>query len=409
MGLFKKTKIRAEPAQAQNDTAVDIQLLRALFGQDDITAKEAMNIPSLSGPVNLIADKVASIPIKLYQKHDDKIIEINDDRTRLLNDDTGDTLDGNQFKKAMIRDYFLGKGGFAYVNWNGLHIDSIHYVDESKISFQKNNDPIFKEYYFMIQGYRYSPFQFIRLLRNTKDGITGISVLEESRLLLSVAYDSLKYESNLVSTGGNKRGFLKSSRKLSEEALEQLRISFGNLYSNNKENVVVLNDGIDFKEASNTSVEMQLNENKKSNGNEVCKAIGVPSSIVSGGATENDDKNFIKYKLTSVLSDFEQAINRAMLLETEKKNMFFQFDISELTKGDIEKRYSAYSTAIEKGFMQPDEVRTKENLPKLGMNFIKLGLQDGLYDPESEIVYVLNTDKKVNLKNLKKGGHKDED
>lgn len=45
-------------------------------------------------------------------------------------------------------------------------------------------------------------------------------------------------------------------------------------------------------------------------------------------------------------------------------------------------------------------------MPPLGMKFVKLGLQDGLYDPESKVVYVLNTNKAVNLDDLKenKGG-----
>ena len=38
------------------------------------------------------------------------------------------------------------------------------------------------------------------------------------------------------------------------------------------------------------------------------------------------------------------------------------------------------------------------------MKFIKLGLQDGLYDPESNKVIVLNTSKTLDLERLKEGG-----
>ena len=64
----------------------------------------------------------------------------------------------------------------------------------------------------------------------------------------------------------------------------------------------------------------------------------------------------------------------------------------------------AYSVGIEKGFLQTDEVRKKENMPPLGMKFIKLGLQDGLYDPESNKVIVLNTSKTLDLTKIKEGG-----
>ncbi len=230
------------------------------------------------------------------------------------------------------------------------------------------------------------------------------SFIEENKQLLSVAYNSMKFEETLVATGGNKKGFIKSPRRLSQQAINSLKEAWRNLYSNNTESVVILNESLDFQEASNTSVEMQLNENKKTNGDEICKVIGIPPSLLSGNAGEQDEKNFIKYELSNLLAEFRTALNRAMLLESEKQMYFFDFDISELIKGDIDKRYNAYSVGIEKGFLQTDEVRKKENMPPLGMKFIKLGLQDGLYDPESNKVIVLNTSKTLDLTKIKEGG-----
>ena len=66
---------------------------------------------------------------------------------------------------------------------------------------------------------------------------------------------------------------------------DKLREAWRNLYSNNSEDVMVLNEGMDFQESSSTSVEMQLNENKQTNGTEICKLFGIPPSILLGGAT----------------------------------------------------------------------------------------------------------------------------
>jgi len=62
----------------------------------------------------------------------------------LLNDDTGDTLDSVQFWRALITDYFLGKGGYAYINRNRNNVSSLHYVNEDYIAIIKNTDPIFR-------------------------------------------------------------------------------------------------------------------------------------------------------------------------------------------------------------------------------------------------------------------------
>ena len=88
--------------------------------------------------------------------------------------------------------------------------------------------------------------------------------MDENRVILSVAYNSLLYERNLVKTGGNKKGFVKAQKKLAQPAIDALKAAWRRLYQNNTENVVILNDGLEFQEASSTSIEMQMNENKKS-------------------------------------------------------------------------------------------------------------------------------------------------
>lgn len=384
---------------------VDAAILRAWLSGESIGREGAMNIPSLAGCLNKIAGTMAAVPIKLYKREDDRITEVTDDRrTILLNSETGDTLDAYQMKRAVVLDYFLGRGGYIYIDKVRNEVRSLRYVAEKNISFNQNLDVIFKDYDILVQGNTYRPYQFVRLLRNTEDGAQGKSLIEENKQLLSVAYNSMKFEETLVATGGNKKGFIKSPRRLSQQAINSLKEAWRNLYSNNTESVVILNEGLDFQEASNTSVEMQLNENKKTNGDEICKVIGIPPSLLSGNAGEQDEKNFIKYELSNLLAEFRTALNRAMLLESEKQMYFFDFDISELIKGDIDKRYNAYSVGIEKGFLQTDEVRKKENMPPLGMKFIKLGLQDGLYDPESNKVIVLNTSKTLDLTKIKEGG-----
>jgi HK97 family phage portal protein len=388
-------RLRADPEPEKTETeSNEDALLRASLSDDYMTRDQAMNVPAFAACVNKIAETVSTIPIRLYRLVDGKLEAVEDDtRVRLLNDDTGDTLDGVQFKRALVRDYLMGKGGYAFINRTGNRIRSLHYVRESEVSFLFTSDPIFKDYDIMIQGTKYKPFEFLKVLRNTEDGRSGRSVVDENSEVLSVAYHSLEYEKNLVKTGGNKKGFVKSAKKLAEPAIKALKAAWRRLYQNNTENVVILNEGLDFQEASNTSVEMQLNENKKTNSDEICKLFNMPPAMINGGATEQDKTNFVQYCLNPILKEFECALNRDLLLESEKGSFYFAADTSELTKGDIEKRFRAYETASKNGFMQIDEIRLRENLPPLGLDFVRLGLQDVLYDPETKQFYMPNMNK----------------
>jgi HK97 family phage portal protein len=403
---------RAFDTEGTSDNVTEDVLLRALLGGSSITKKEALNIPSVKSCINFIADTVAMLPIKLYKKNDGKADEVKDDiRVKLLNDDTGDTLDSVQFWRALITDYYLGKGGYAYINRNRNNVSSLHYVSEDYIAIIKNTDPIFKNYDVLVNGNRYMPYEFIKLLRNTKDGAEGVSIIEENNLMLSVAYNSLVFEETLVKKGGNKKGFVKSARKLTDTAIATLKEAWRKLYSNNSDNVVILNEGLEFQEASNTSVEMQLNENKKSNADEICKIFNIPVNIIKGTASSQEYTNAFKMGVMPVLRVIECALNRELLLEKEKGSFYFAFDTKEMLKGDLKERFEAYKVAIDSNFLQIDEVRFMENLPALGLDWIKLGLDSVLYDVKTGNIYTPNTnqlskmDQAINLK----GGDMDED
>ena len=402
MAFFKKRE-RAEPEQIPKENDCEDLLISTYLGRNNITREMAEEIPAIQGNLDLIVKTAANVPIRLYKKNGKRVEEIeNDHRVSLLNEDTGDTLDAKEMKQAMFRDYFLGKGGYCYVNRDGLEIRSLHYVDQKNVGTAKDPDVIFKKYVILVQGKSYFPEDFIKLLRNTTDGAKGHSIIETNKTLISIMYNNMKYEETLVKTVGNKKGFIKSPRSLTQAALDSIKAAFKKLYQNNTENVVVLNNGLEFQESSNTSVEMQLNENKQTNSNECCKILGIPSTMLSGGGNEEDDKKFIKYCVTNLLDEFMTAINKVLLLESEKGQYFFAPDMYELTKGDIDKRYNAYKTATDSGWLQVDEVRERENMEPLGMNMIKLGLQDVLYDPKTQMLYVPNTNQ---MHKLGEGGN----
>lgn len=368
-------------------------VLKGFLNEGTISEREAMNIPSVSRCVNLIAHTVSMIPIKLYKEEflngKRKTVEIEDSRCDLFNLDTKDTLSGVDFKRALVRDYLLFGSAYAYINKRRNIIKSLNYVSNENVCITGNFDPIFKDYNILVRGQSYKPFEFLKILRNTKTGAQGVGIIEENQEILKVAYLTLKFEQNLVSTGGSKKGFIKSEKKITKEAMDSLKRAWRDLYCNTENNVIVLNDNLDFKEASNTSTEMQLNENKNSINNSILDVFGVP--------TEWNWETFIKTAVMPILTTIECALNRDLLLEKEKKSFYFAFDTKEITKGDIKTRFEAYKTALDANLMQIDECRYMEDLEPLGLNFIKLGLQDVLFNPVTKEVYTPNTNKVTNI------------
>lgn len=396
MGLFdrfRKEETREEtitPVQQQETTVASDVLLQALLNSQPITREQALTLPAVSGAVDLISGMIASMPIKLY-KYIDKRVESRDDdpRVKFLNGDTGDTLDAFQMKKAMVEDYLLGKGGYSYIRRNRNEVTGLFYTKEIYVSAIPNFKPIFKDFYIIVEGKTYQKYEFLKLLRNTKDGATGIGLTQEVGTALETAFNTLLYQLNIVKSGGNKKGFLKSQRKLGQEEINVLKQAWNNLYANNTENVVVLNNGLEFQEASNSSVEMQLNESKKTLQNEINNIFHI---------YPDDFYRTFKEAIYPIIRAFTTALNKDLLLEKEKNKMFFEFDVKEILKANVKERYEAYKIAKETGWITLNEIRKEENMNYVeGLDVINVGLGAVLYDTNTHQFYTPNTGTTANI------------
>ena len=409
MGLFKPRETRAEEQISEENSGriiVAEELLAAMRNNDTVTVADALQVPCFASCISLLSSTVAMLPIKLYCEGEGETKEKPDDiRVRLLNDETGDLLDSFQMKAAFITDYLIYGNGYIYIDRYRNRIEGLYYVRASDVSYCISPDPIFKSAVYMINGKQYDHFRLLSLLRKSQNGVYGTGVFEEGKEALATAYNTKVFQHYSVLNGGNKSGFLQSKNKLSEPAMDALKEKWKLFRTNKNKEPMVLNEGLEFKETTSTSVEMQLNENIQTNNEEICLLFGLAPEVISGRATAEQFANAVRTAVQPILESFQCALNRNLLLESEKGKMYFAFDTTELLKGDMLKRYQAYQIALQTNFMQIDEVRYKEDLPKLGFNYVKLDLSDVLLDVKSGTIYTPNTNQtaKIGAKVLQNG------
>ena len=390
----KKIKNEANKETSVDENSINDVILKALIAGEEIDREKVLMIPAVSSAVGLICDSFAMIPFKLYKKTTKEgkkqTTEVEDNRVNIINYDTGDTLDGFQFKKAIAEDYLLGKGGYAYINKRRNNFIGVNYVQENKVLFERNTDAIFKNYNILVDGDIYRPYDFLKILRNTKNGAYGTGYTKEISKSLETAYKRIIYDLELMRTGGNKKGFLKAQKHLDEKGMSILKSQWNDYFAGNS-SCVILNDGMEFQEASNTSVENQLNEKNKTFSEEV-------KEIFHTGKTNED---FLKNAIMPIATAFCTALNRDFLLEKEKKSYYFAPDYTELIRCTIKERFEAYQIAITSGFKTRNEVRYLEGDDALdGLDMINIGLGDVLFDPKTKQIYTPNTNKMVKMNDM---------
>lgn len=389
MGLFDLFRKRDTTINA--DSITD-PLLKAILNGDTVDRDTAMQIPIIASCVDKVCNTFASVPIKLYkniitENGKRMAVEIEDERVRLINDDTNDTLDGFQFKKAICEDYLMGKGGYAYIKKVRNSFKGLHYVKDSNVQININSNPIFKNYDIYVNGEVYKDYQFIKILKNTKDGASGNGLVEQISRALQTANERLKYELSLTLTGGSRKGFIQSEKHLSDEAIKALREAWEEYYSGNA-NTVILNDGLKFQEASNSSQQNEINEKNRTFISEIKDIFHISDNYIE----------FVKDAVVPILTAFVTALNRDLLLEKEKADYYFAYDTSELLKGTLKERYDAYAVAIQNGFKTRNEIRYLENDNAInGLDMINLSLGSVLLDANTGLIYTPNTNETVSL------------
>jgi len=372
--------------QTNSSVTLDDVLLRAMFNGEKLSREQVMAIPEVAADVDLISNTFALIPCKLYRREGDSVVEVeNDPRVDLLNVDPRDTLDAFQFKKAMCTDYFVGAngGGYAYISRDRNNVKALHYVKSEDVTIWCNDDPIFKNYWIYVNAEKYEKTDFLKLLRNTRNGWDGESIISEVNDAMQAAYGLLKLQIALATKGGNKKGFLLSKKRLGKEEILALKNTWSSLYSNSSDNIPILNEGLDFKETSSSPMELQLNQCKTALNKEIDSIFHI----------SDDREDFVRKAILPIGNAFETALNRDLLLEKEKKTYFWQLDYSELIKASMKERYEAYRSAKEAGWLMINEIREMENLEKVeGMDVLNVGLGAALYNTDDGTFYVPNTD-----------------
>ena len=383
--------LKREKRSTENDVIADVlNGLSPLVNGKTITRKQAMSIPVVTKSVNWIASAIASLPIKMYRRTEKGYIEIYDDyRLPLLNNYSGNCMTANDLKRQLIIDLLLDGNGYAYISKRGNVIEKLSYIPTNKLTYTESVDNIDKIVNVWVDGNQVQDYNVFRLVNNTKNGISGVGFISDCQDLLSTILSSLQYENNSISSGV-RRGFLKSKSKLDKDKMDELKQAWKRLTSPSQSDVLVLNAGIEFEDASNTATESQLSQNKTINMHQVLAYFGLPTNFFEG---TNSDAYLtaVRIAVIPIVKQLANALTNYLLLESEKQDLKFDIDTSEILRINANERYNAYQTGLNSGILTIDEVRRMENLPVLDMQYLKLGLGDVLYNIKDGKIFVPNT------------------
>lgn len=369
-----------------------VTLFEEVFGyaSDKVTIDDALQIPIVNACVSRISDVIASTDLRLYKKTNKGREEVeNDNRVKILNTKVDNGLINSfELKKLIVRDYFLKGHCYFYVKKNGNKVDDIAYLDN--VSISSNSDPFNKLFTIHAYDKTLRPHDTLRITRNTKDGMRGKSIIDETGLHFLLIIKTMERLLTDAKRGFLPKGMFKMEKNIRD--LDAVREDVRKMLSDKNSGYIFLNSAISYEPLEKKKdVENEAKANV-SELNKIAAMFGVPVSIINGGANEEDKFNFINFTILPLLATIEASLNRDLLLEREQGKYYFAFDTKELLKGNLKERFEAYQIAIKNNIMSMDEVRDLENMPRLNFGFYKFNIADAMYyrDDENDINMLLN-------------------
>lgn len=344
-----------------------------------------MALPVLERCLQLTADKVASMPWKVYRGRERL------DPPSWLADPQALARDGRRMFVGGTMDVRFSAVEFwtQYVRSLLLEGEGIVYTPRLPDAFGEPTGPIVAPCYVLnprlveVVNGRYAvpdpdaedgwsyldPRELIVTRWIVRPGKKrGIGVLQAHLATLFAAKGVREYSDNLLQRGVP-NGYLKSTKPdLDQTQADALKTRWMDSHGGTRKKIAVLNATTDFVPITINPQAMQYAEMAKLSDWNICQIFGVPPAKlgISLGTSlqystlESANAEYVQDALMNIARRLESAIDAALAVGTSMK-----VDFNQLYRADTSARYAAYQVGLSAGFLTVDEVRALEDLPPL--------------------------------------------
>lgn len=353
MSLFSR---RDMPAPLRNTGFI----LGNNWSGENVTEETALEVAAVLSCVSLLADSVASLPMRAIE-------QTGATNTRvatppfLLNPAPTVTqyelihmvvsslaLHGNAY---LWLDYAGGTGGMP-VQVVPLHPDNVN------VTITGNDRT------YTVAGQNVDANQIMHLRWFTPpQAARGISPLHQQRNTIGSALAVERHVSQWYGEGGTPSSVLEVDGDITVEAAKVLQATWETQHRRRRR-PAVLSGGVKWKPISASAADMELNASREYAVAEIARVFRIPAHMIGAKSasqtyTNNEQAglNFLTFTLLPWLRRIEAAFSELM-----PQPQRVEFDTSAFLRADTINRFRAHQLGITSGFLTPNEARHVEGM-----------------------------------------------
>ncbi|MEL7893506.1 phage portal protein [Vreelandella neptunia] len=346
-----------------------------------VNTETALGVSALRGCVTLLAESLAQLPCELYRR-DDK-----GGRERATDHPLYDVIHSQPNRKDTTFEYYeqgmghlaLEGNEFSLIERDGAGFPTeLIPIHPKKVGVLKGQDGL---PYYQLLDYK-NQILPMRSVHHVKafslDGYVGISPIATNADTIGLAMATEQHASAVFQRGATMAGVIERPREspaIKDQAnVDRVLDKFTERHGGGLRNafsVAMLQEGMQYKQLAMDNEKAQLLESRNFGVVEVCRLYRVAPNMIQhlDKATFNNIEHlglqFVIYTLMPWIKRKEAAMMRDLLIPSERKNLYIEFNVSGLLRGDQKSRFEAYAIARQWGWLSVNDIRRLENMPPI--------------------------------------------
>lgn len=351
-----------------------------------VNERTAMQMTAVYSCVRILSEAIAGLPLFVYKYGDDgsKDKYLDHPLWRVLHDEPNPEMTSFVFRETMMNHLLLTGNAYAQIIRNARgDVVALYPLMPDRVTVDRD-----------LQGrlyYRYrkssddapevrrnkssdvilAPSDVLHILGLGFDGLVGYSPIAMAKNAVGLAIAAEEYGAKFFANGAAPSGVLEHPGTIKDP--ERIRQSWQSTFggSSNSNKIAVLEEGLKYTPIAISPEQAQFLETRKFQINEIARIFRVPPHMLadleksSFSNIEQQSLEFVKYTLDPWVVRWEQAMNKSLLLESEKRDVFTKFNVDGLLRGDYASRMTGYATARQNGWMSANDIRQLENLDRI--------------------------------------------
>ena len=306
----------------------------------------AFNVPTVAACVNILAQSIAMLPLKVYRRTATGAEEATDHRlSYLLKRKPGSAQTSYQWRAWMQTCLGLGGNGYSRIHRNSyFEIERIEPVKASDVEVRRLEDGRLAYRLNGVPGLLPAE-DMIHVRGLSSNGYTGRSPLQDLRESVGLALTAQEFAARSFLNGNRKPGIIQGAPGMTPaKATEFLNFWMANYAGANNAGKTPLIWGSEWKDMGMSNQDAELLLTRKFEVEEIARAYRVPLTLLQsmekstsfGTGIAELSRGFVNYTLMPWLCNWEQELEDKLLTESEKRNdtgLFIKFNVAAMLRG----------------------------------------------------------------------------